>query len=100
MKTVAAGGPTNVTVTATDGGTRIRLSGTIAAGAAPLLRTSPVTDPAAFGRTALIEALARAGVEVTSPRRDPTRPPGCRATTTGGRGWPRTPHRRTSSTPS
>ncbi|MBP0932217.1 D-alanyl-D-alanine carboxypeptidase [Streptomyces sp. KCTC 0041BP] len=71
VKTVAAGGPTDVTVTATDGGTRIRLSGTIAAGAAPLLRTSPVTDPAAFGRTALIEALARAGVEVTSPATGP-----------------------------
>ncbi|MFD9353391.1 D-alanyl-D-alanine carboxypeptidase/D-alanyl-D-alanine-endopeptidase [Streptomyces sp. NPDC060031] len=66
VKTVAAGKPTAVTVTATDGGTRIRLSGTIAADAEPLLRTSPVTDPAAFGRTALIEALGRAGVRVTA----------------------------------
>ncbi|GAA0316666.1 D-alanyl-D-alanine carboxypeptidase/D-alanyl-D-alanine-endopeptidase [Streptomyces polychromogenes] len=64
VRTVAAGGPTAVTVTADEGGTRIRLSGTIAAGARPLLRTSPVTDPAAFGRTALIEALGRAGVRV------------------------------------
>ncbi|MFD0379317.1 D-alanyl-D-alanine carboxypeptidase/D-alanyl-D-alanine-endopeptidase [Streptomyces sp. NPDC127112] len=64
VRTVAAGKPTAVTVTADEGGTRIRLSGTIAAGSAPLLRTSPVTDPAAFGRTALIEALGRAGVEV------------------------------------
>ncbi|MCX5195519.1 D-alanyl-D-alanine carboxypeptidase/D-alanyl-D-alanine-endopeptidase [Streptomyces sp. NBC_00249] len=71
VKTVAAGKPTAVTVTATEGGTRIRLSGTIAADAAPLLRTSPVTDPAAFGRTALIEALGRAGVRVTA---DPTGP--------------------------
>ncbi|MFG2985555.1 D-alanyl-D-alanine carboxypeptidase/D-alanyl-D-alanine-endopeptidase [Streptomyces sp. NPDC048258] len=73
VKTVAAGKPTAVTVTATDGGTRIRLSGTIAADAEPLLRTSPVTDPAAFGRTALIEALARAGVEVTAAATGPNR---------------------------
>ncbi|MFF4428227.1 D-alanyl-D-alanine carboxypeptidase/D-alanyl-D-alanine-endopeptidase [Streptomyces sp. NPDC001513] len=71
VKTVAAGEPTAVTVTATDGGTRIRLSGTIAADAEPLLRTSPITDPAAFGRTALIEALGRAGVRVTA---DPAGP--------------------------
>ncbi|MER7466623.1 D-alanyl-D-alanine carboxypeptidase/D-alanyl-D-alanine-endopeptidase [Streptomyces sp. NPDC097981] len=66
VQTVAAGQPTNITVTATDDGTRIRLSGTIAADAAPLLRTSPITDPAAFGRTALIEALTRAGVTVSA----------------------------------
>lgn len=71
VKTVAAGKPTAVTVTATDGGTRIRLSGTIAADSEPLLRTSPITDPAAFGRTALIEALGRAGVRVTA---DPAGP--------------------------
>ncbi|MEW1632900.1 D-alanyl-D-alanine carboxypeptidase/D-alanyl-D-alanine-endopeptidase [Streptomyces sp. NPDC093801] len=64
VRTVAAGKPTAITVTAGADGTRIRLSGTIAAGAGPLLRTSPITDPAAFGRTALIEALGRAGVTV------------------------------------
>ncbi|WP_234314503.1 MULTISPECIES: D-alanyl-D-alanine carboxypeptidase/D-alanyl-D-alanine-endopeptidase [unclassified Streptomyces] len=69
VKTVAAGKPTAVTVTATDGGTRIRLTGTIAADAEPLLRTSPIGDPAGFGRVALIEALERAGVHVTA---DPT----------------------------
>ncbi|MFD9014113.1 D-alanyl-D-alanine carboxypeptidase, partial [Streptomyces sp. NPDC059552] len=62
VRTVAAGKPTAITVTATDGGTRIRLTGTIAADAEPLLRTSPIGDPAAFGRVALIEALERAGV--------------------------------------
>ncbi|MEU8437016.1 D-alanyl-D-alanine carboxypeptidase/D-alanyl-D-alanine-endopeptidase [Streptomyces sp. NPDC029216] len=67
VKTVAAGKPADITVTASPDGTRIRLSGTIAAGAEPLLRTSPVTDPAAFGRTALIEALGRAGVQVRAP---------------------------------
>ncbi|MFG2973185.1 D-alanyl-D-alanine carboxypeptidase/D-alanyl-D-alanine-endopeptidase [Streptomyces sp. NPDC048331] len=66
VKTVAAGKPTAVTVTATDGGTRIRLTGTIAADSEPLLRTSPIGDPAGFGRVALIEALARAGVHVTA----------------------------------
>ncbi|MFD8881274.1 D-alanyl-D-alanine carboxypeptidase/D-alanyl-D-alanine-endopeptidase [Streptomyces erythrochromogenes] len=71
VKTVAAGGPTDITVTATDGGTRIRLSGTIAADAEPLLRTSPITDPAAFGRAALIQALERVGVRVTA---DPAGP--------------------------
>ncbi|WP_327266083.1 D-alanyl-D-alanine carboxypeptidase/D-alanyl-D-alanine-endopeptidase [Streptomyces sp. NBC_01232] len=71
VKTVAAGQPTAVTVTATDGGTRIRLTGTIAADAEPLLRTSPIGDPAAFGRVALIEALERAGVHVTA---DPSGP--------------------------
>ncbi|WP_234327837.1 D-alanyl-D-alanine carboxypeptidase/D-alanyl-D-alanine-endopeptidase [Streptomyces sp. NRRL F-2664] len=71
VKTVAAGEPTAVTVTATDGGTRIRLSGTIAADAPPLLRTAPIADPAAFGRAALMQALDRAGVEVTA---DPAGP--------------------------
>lgn len=66
VKTVAAGKPTDVQVTASPDGTRITLSGTIAAGSAPLLRVSGITDPAAFGRTALIEALKRAGVEVTA----------------------------------
>ncbi|MFD0383411.1 D-alanyl-D-alanine carboxypeptidase [Streptomyces stramineus] len=52
-------------------GTRIRLSGTIAAGAAPALRVSPVKDPNAFGRTALIEALERAGVDVRAKAAGP-----------------------------
>lgn len=67
VRTVAAGRPTDITVTPSAGGTRIELTGTIAADAAPLLRTAPVTDPAAFGRSALIEALGRAGVTVTAP---------------------------------
>ncbi|MFD8982170.1 D-alanyl-D-alanine carboxypeptidase, partial [Streptomyces sp. NPDC059564] len=67
VKTVAAGRPTDITVTPSPDGTRIELTGTIAADAAPLLRTAPVTDPAAFGRSALIGALGRAGVTVTAP---------------------------------
>lgn len=64
VRTVAAGKPSDITVSSSPDGTRIRLSGTIAAGSAPVLRVSAVRDPNAFGRTALIEALKRAGVEV------------------------------------
>lgn len=71
VTTVAAGKPTDIEVTASADGTRISLTGTIAADSAPLLRVSPIADPAAFGRTALIEALQRAGVEVTA---EPTGP--------------------------
>ncbi|MER7578809.1 D-alanyl-D-alanine carboxypeptidase/D-alanyl-D-alanine-endopeptidase [Kitasatospora sp. NPDC097691] len=71
VQTVAAGGPTDIQVSASPDGTRITLSGTIAADAQPTLRISGVKDPNAFGRTALIEALARAGVTVTA---DPTGP--------------------------
>ncbi|MET9890257.1 D-alanyl-D-alanine carboxypeptidase/D-alanyl-D-alanine-endopeptidase [Streptomyces sp. NPDC006465] len=66
VRTVAAGGTTDIQVSASPDGTRIKLSGTIAADAQPVLRISNVQDPAAFGRTALIEALARAGVRVTA----------------------------------
>ncbi|MFG2288395.1 D-alanyl-D-alanine carboxypeptidase/D-alanyl-D-alanine-endopeptidase [Streptomyces sp. NPDC048595] len=67
VRTVAAGKPTDIAVEASADGTRIQLSGTIAAGSAPVLRVSAVKDPNAFGRTAMIEALKRAGVEVTAP---------------------------------
>ncbi|MGC4907100.1 D-alanyl-D-alanine carboxypeptidase/D-alanyl-D-alanine endopeptidase [Streptomyces cyaneofuscatus] len=66
VRTVAPGKPTDIEVTTSGDGTRIQLSGTIAAGSAPALKVSPIADPAAFGRTALIEALGRAGVEVTA----------------------------------
>lgn len=64
VRTVAAGKPAYISVSSSADGTRIRLSGTIAAGSAPVLRVSAIKDPNAFGRTALIEALKRAGVEV------------------------------------
>ncbi|MGW1204898.1 D-alanyl-D-alanine carboxypeptidase/D-alanyl-D-alanine endopeptidase [Streptomyces cyaneofuscatus] len=66
VRTVAAGESTDIEVTTSGDGTRIQLSGTIAAGSAPALKVSPIADPAAFGRTALIEALGRAGVEVAA----------------------------------
>ncbi|WP_435058768.1 D-alanyl-D-alanine carboxypeptidase/D-alanyl-D-alanine endopeptidase [Streptomyces sp. bgisy060] len=66
VRTVPAGGTTDIQVSASADGTRITLSGTVAADSPPVLRISPVSDPSAFGRTALIEALARAGVRVTA----------------------------------
>ncbi|WP_037605886.1 D-alanyl-D-alanine carboxypeptidase/D-alanyl-D-alanine endopeptidase [Streptacidiphilus rugosus] len=67
VRTVAKGRTTDITVSASPDGTHITLTGTIAAGSQPVLRVSGIKDPAAFGRTALIEALARAGVSVTAP---------------------------------
>lgn len=66
VRTVEAGKPTEITVKPSADGTRIKLSGTIAADSDPVLRVSDIRDPNAFGRTALIEALKRAGVEVTA----------------------------------
>jgi D-alanyl-D-alanine carboxypeptidase/D-alanyl-D-alanine-endopeptidase (penicillin-binding protein 4) len=66
VQTVAAGGTTAIAVSASPDGTHITVSGTIAAGTQPILRTSGIKDPNAFGRTALIEALGRAGVTVTA----------------------------------
>jgi D-alanyl-D-alanine carboxypeptidase/D-alanyl-D-alanine-endopeptidase (penicillin-binding protein 4) len=73
VRTVAAGGETDIQVSASPDGTRITLSGTIAEDAGPALRVSAIQDPTAFGRTALIEALARAGVAVTAPSTGPNR---------------------------
>ncbi|MDH6137487.1 D-alanyl-D-alanine carboxypeptidase/D-alanyl-D-alanine-endopeptidase (penicillin-binding protein 4) [Kitasatospora sp. MAA4] len=71
VQTVAAGGTTDIQVAASPDGTNITLSGTIAADAQPTLKISQVQDPNAFGRTALIEALGRAGVTVTAPPTGP-----------------------------
>ena len=65
VKMVSADKPTTVSVsTASDG--RIVLSGDLAADAGKLLRVATVEDPAAFARTALIEALERADVSVSA----------------------------------
>jgi D-alanyl-D-alanine carboxypeptidase/D-alanyl-D-alanine-endopeptidase (penicillin-binding protein 4) len=62
-KTVKAGKPTTLSVSPqTDG--PVVVSGTIAADAGKQLRVAAVDDPSAFARTALIEALGRAGVSV------------------------------------
>jgi D-alanyl-D-alanine carboxypeptidase/D-alanyl-D-alanine-endopeptidase (penicillin-binding protein 4) len=62
-KTVPAGKPTTLSVSPqTDG--PVVVSGNIAADAGKQLRVAAVDDPSAFARTALIEALGRAGVSV------------------------------------
>jgi D-alanyl-D-alanine carboxypeptidase/D-alanyl-D-alanine-endopeptidase (penicillin-binding protein 4) len=63
VKTVAKGQPSAITATAGPDGV-ITVTGTLAADAAPYLAIAPIADPAAFARTALIEALHRAGVSV------------------------------------
>jgi D-alanyl-D-alanine carboxypeptidase/D-alanyl-D-alanine-endopeptidase (penicillin-binding protein 4) len=66
VTTVAAKKATNLEVSEPTPGT-IRVVGQIAAGSPPTLRVWKVADPAAFARTAFIEALSRAGVTVNAP---------------------------------
>ena len=64
-KTVAAGKPTTLSVSPqTDG--PVVVSGNIAADAGQQLRVAQISDPPAFARTALIEALRRAEVSVSA----------------------------------
>jgi D-alanyl-D-alanine carboxypeptidase/D-alanyl-D-alanine-endopeptidase (penicillin-binding protein 4) len=63
--TVAKGKGTNLSVSEPSPGT-IAVTGQVAVGE-PTLKVWEVADPAAFARTAFIEALARAGVTVTAP---------------------------------
>jgi D-alanyl-D-alanine carboxypeptidase/D-alanyl-D-alanine-endopeptidase (penicillin-binding protein 4) len=63
VTTTAAGTPTSLHVSGSAPGT-ITVTGSIAADAAPALQVAPITDPASFARTALIEALTAAGVQV------------------------------------
>src|SRR5207248_242121 len=67
---VAAGQPTALAVqTFPDG--RILVSGTIAADAGQQVRVADIPDPAAFARSALIEALGRVGVSVSAAATGP-----------------------------
>ncbi len=67
VTTVAAGLPIQLHTTQVAPG-HVLLSGQVPAGAAnPVVWTYQVDDPAAFARSALIDALARAGVHVTAP---------------------------------
>jgi D-alanyl-D-alanine carboxypeptidase/D-alanyl-D-alanine-endopeptidase (penicillin-binding protein 4) len=63
VQTVPAGGTTELNVAQTAPNV-FQVSGTIAADAGPTLRIGLVADPAAFARTAFIDALRRAGVDV------------------------------------
>jgi len=65
VKTVAEDGETNVEIDESKSSV-LRISGQIAAGSDPAIRVGEVEDPAAFARTAFIEALERAGVEVSA----------------------------------
>ncbi len=65
VQTVAAGQPTSLAISGSAPG-QITITGTIAADADPTLRVAPITDPAAFGRTVFIEALAAKGVQVAA----------------------------------
>ena len=70
VKTVAAGQPTALAVQPFPDG-RLLVSGTIAADAGQQVRVADIPDPAAFARTALIEALGRAGVSVSAAATGP-----------------------------
>jgi D-alanyl-D-alanine carboxypeptidase/D-alanyl-D-alanine-endopeptidase (penicillin-binding protein 4) len=64
VRTVAAGGPTNVVVGEAKG-RKVTVTGTLAADTSrPFVQIFRVPDPAYFARTLLIEALERAGVRV------------------------------------
>lgn len=63
--TAAAGQAATLDVTSPAAGV-IEVSGELPADGGPTLRTFQVEDPAAFARTVMIEALVRAGVEVTA----------------------------------
>jgi D-alanyl-D-alanine carboxypeptidase/D-alanyl-D-alanine-endopeptidase (penicillin-binding protein 4) len=71
-KTVSANKPTTLSVSSTSDG-RIVLGGDIAADSGKQLRVATIEDPAAFARTALIEALGRADVSVSASPTGPNR---------------------------
>ncbi len=70
VKTVATGQPTALAVQPFPDG-RILVNGTIAADAGQQVRVADIPDPAAFARTALIEALGRVGVSVSAAATGP-----------------------------
>ncbi len=65
VTTGAAGSAIKLAVTVASPG-HLLLSGSVPAGSAPVVHTFQVQDPAAFARTAFIDALRRAGVTVTA----------------------------------
>jgi D-alanyl-D-alanine carboxypeptidase/D-alanyl-D-alanine-endopeptidase (penicillin-binding protein 4) len=73
VRTVAAGGTTNVVVGEAKG-RKVRVTGTLAADTRkPFVQIFRVPDPAYFARTLLIEALERAGVRVEARTLGPNR---------------------------
>jgi PBP4 family serine-type D-alanyl-D-alanine carboxypeptidase len=65
VQTAAENEETNLEVDDSEPGI-IRISGQIAASSEPALRVGEIADPAAFARTAFIEALEKVGVAVTA----------------------------------
>jgi D-alanyl-D-alanine carboxypeptidase/D-alanyl-D-alanine-endopeptidase (penicillin-binding protein 4) len=65
VRTAARGSAPSWQVTQT-GPSQVTVSGTVPAGAGPLLQVFFIPNPAAFARTAFIEALRRAGVSVAA----------------------------------
>jgi serine-type D-Ala-D-Ala carboxypeptidase/endopeptidase (penicillin-binding protein 4) len=74
VRTVAKGKDTQIKVTSPRHG-EVVLTGTVAAGGGPVVNTYAFEDPARYARTALIEALGRAGVTVraSATKRNPVR---------------------------
>jgi D-alanyl-D-alanine carboxypeptidase/D-alanyl-D-alanine-endopeptidase (penicillin-binding protein 4) len=70
VTTVGAKGSTSLQITEPTPGNLV-VTGQIAAGSAPTLVVHEVDDPAAFARSAFIEALQQAGVTVTAPPTGP-----------------------------
>jgi D-alanyl-D-alanine carboxypeptidase/D-alanyl-D-alanine-endopeptidase (penicillin-binding protein 4) len=70
VTTGPAGSETSITVSQPEPNVFL-VSGTIAADAGPILRVGEIQDPAAFARTAFIEALERAGVAVDASATGP-----------------------------
>lgn len=66
VQTIAAGETDQGIKVTSPGAGQILLTGTILADSAPVLKVYVLPDPATFARTALIEALGRAGVTVTA----------------------------------
>jgi serine-type D-Ala-D-Ala carboxypeptidase/endopeptidase (penicillin-binding protein 4) len=70
VRTVAAGKATSVAITEPKLG-HLVVTGQVAAGTAPTLVVREVDNPAAFARTAFIQALQKAGVTVTAAATGP-----------------------------
>jgi D-alanyl-D-alanine carboxypeptidase/D-alanyl-D-alanine-endopeptidase (penicillin-binding protein 4) len=67
VRTVRSGGTTAIDISADEATGVITLRGTIAAEGAPALKVWHMSDPATFARTAFVQALTRAGVQVDAP---------------------------------
>ena len=72
VRTVAAGSASSMTVALSEPGVFVA-SGQVAVDATPLFRTADIADPAVFARSAFLQALQRAGVDVAAAPAGPNR---------------------------